>query len=159
MPTIIAMQMIREAGKNLCKGVSLPGSVKVQMFGSKMVMAVKKEEVFHMRMVKVIDRTLWIDYPKTAKGQEGRGWGILGMLIALYYGKSQNCSNVELNTAIEADSIKFWAKFGIGTKTGTTVENGLTKGFIWVLGNCPQRLNQPTEFVLRDPRQTLGLWG
>ncbi len=153
MPTVIPMIEIFQAGRNLGRfgGTLLPGGILVEMYGSKMVLKENGVVVFTMKTVKVLDTTLLIDYPRTVEGQDGRGWGILGMLIALYHGRLKGCTEIDLGSMIEqtSSSVGFWTKFGIARMNGTPLLYALERGIGWVLGHCPQADRKVTDFVLR----------
>ena len=153
MATSISMTLIWTAGKNLGRfgGTQLPDEISVEMYGEKMVIKQKTKQVFSMKKVAIVDTDLLIDYPKTAEGQDGRGWGMLAMLIALYYGQSKGCTQVQLGSQIEqtTKSMSFWTKFGIARMGGTPLLTALERGIGWVLKNCRQEDKVLTEFVLR----------
>lgn len=153
MTTSIYMSEIMQVGRNLEKfgGNVLPGNIKVEMYGSKMVIKENGIEVFTMKKVKIIEKILLIDYPKTSNNQDGRGWGILAMLIVLYYGQSKGCTQVDLGSIIEQTtaSMGFWTKFGIARMNGTPLMIAFERGIRWVLEHCPQRDRKITDFVLR----------
>lgn len=156
MPKNIYMTSIQEAGRELFKlgGYKLPGAISVEMYGQKMVIKENGTEVFTMKKVQVEERALMVDYPRTKDGEGGRGWGVLGMLIALYHGVSKGCNRVVLGTQIEQTrgSLSFWTKFGIARMDGTPMQTVFDRGIGWVLANCRQNDRVLTEFVLRDHR-------
>jgi len=157
MPTTIHMSEIWQAGRLLGRfgGTLLAPNIRVEMYGAKMVIKENNVEVFSMKKLAVVDApeglTLLIDYPKTAEGQDGRGWGILGMLIALYHGQSKGCALLELGTEIEMThgSLSLWGKFGIGKRNNIPLLFSLNKGPEWVLTHCHQEDRKITDFVLR----------
>lgn len=153
MSTSIYMIELMRVGINLTKfgGNMLPGNIRVEMYGSKMIIKENEIKVFTMKKIKVVGDALLVDYPKTEKGQDGRGWGILAMLIALYYGQSKKCTKVDLGSMIEhtTASLGFWTKFGISKMNGTPLNFAFDKGIRWVLEHCPQRDRKITDFVLR----------
>lgn len=153
MPTSIYMSEIMEVGKNLSKfgGNELPGNIRVEMYGDKMVIKENRVKVFTMKKVVAIDNKLLIDYPKTENGQNSRGWGMLGMFIALYYGLSQRCTVVDLGSQMEMTiaSMAFWTKFGIAGMNNNPLSRAFDRGITWVLANCPQRDGKITDFVIR----------
>jgi hypothetical protein len=155
MPTTIRMVKVLLAGHDLFRfgGNSLTGKIKIEMYGNKMVIKEDGKEVFSMKKVQVIKGDLLLDYPKTAKGQNGRGWGVLAMLIALYHGQSKGCKTVALGSEIEhtRGSLSFWSKFGISNMYNNPLLRALEKGIGWVLKNCTQSDNTITDFVLLDP--------
>ena len=139
----IDLSLIMKAGQNLFQfgGVTLPGNITAEMYGAKMVIKEGTTIVFTMKLVKIIDDELMVDYPKTAEGQAGRGWGLLGMLLALYYGQYKGCTSVALGSEIEIEnkgSVKLWAKFGIPKSSGTPMQHCLSKIRTWILSNCQQ---------------------
>jgi len=153
MPTVIPMLDIMQTGQTLGRfgGSLLPGDISVEMYGNKMVIKQKGKQVFSMKQVSVVDNHLLIDFPKTAEGQDGRGWGILGMLIALYHGAFKNCTDIHLGSQIEQTraSMGFWSKFGIARMEGTPLQFAFDRGIAWVLRNCEQEDKKITNFVLR----------
>ena len=151
MPTSIYMIQIMQASHTMHSffGAQLPSNILVEMRGSKMIIKENNHQVFSMKTLKVINNSLLIDYPKVVDGQGGRGWGILGMLLALYYGLSQNCNRVELGSEMEISSYGFWSKFGISKMSGVPLMLALGRGLGWVLAHCPQRDRKITDFVLR----------
>jgi hypothetical protein len=146
------MGEIMQAGNTLFKfgGNVLPGNIKVEMYGHKMVIKENGQEVFTMKKLQVNDNVILVDYPRTAEGQNGRGWGILGMLIALYHGISKGCTQINLGSQIEQTnaSMGFWGKFGIARMDGTPLRFALDRGIGWVLVHCQQRDRKVTDFVL-----------
>ena len=153
MPTIIRMVTIMQAGQKLFQfnGFSLTGRIKVEMYGNKMVIKEDGKPVFSMKKVQVNKEVLLVDYPKTVEGQDGRGWGVLGMLIALYHGLSKGCTAVSLGSEIEHThgSLAFWSKFGIANMYNNPLLRALDRGIEWVLTHCPQTEKVITEFVLK----------
>ena len=159
MPTTISMATIMQAGHRLFRfgGFCLTDKIKVEMYGTKMVLKESGKEIFSMKKVQVIehDKTLLLDYPKTAKGEDGRGWGVLAMLIALYHGQSKGCTTISLGSEIEQTrgSLSFWTKFGISNMYNNPLLRSMERGIGWVLENCPQSDDTITEFVLRDRQE------
>ncbi|MCX9156327.1 hypothetical protein OPU71_09360 [Niveibacterium sp. 24ML] len=152
MPTTIPMIQVYHLGTELFSGrrLRLTDTITVEMEGKKMVICEASVPVFSMKMVQVVGKALLVDYPKTAAGQNGRGWGVLAMLIALYHGVSAGCTKVELASAIEQTraSLSFWGKFGIARMNGTPLRYSLERGLGWVLANCTQNSKESTDFVL-----------
>lgn len=114
----------------------------------------KGKTVFSMKKCSAKGTNLVIDYPHTIDGQEGRGWGILAMLVALYYGLSCGCTNIELGSQIEPTraSTGFWGKFGIANMLHNSLRGALDLGIQWVLANCIQRGPEHTDLVIRAAR-------
>ena len=142
-----------QAGQTLGKfgGTLLPGDILIEMYGCKMVIKQKGKQVFSMKKVVVIENHLLLDYPKTIEGQDGKGWGILGMLIALYHGAFKRCTDINLGSQIEQTraSMAFWSKFGIARMEGTPLKFAFDRGISWVLEHCTQEDRKITNFVLR----------
>ncbi|MBL8111960.1 MAG: hypothetical protein JNK60_03685 [Acidobacteria bacterium] len=152
---VIPMTAVWIAGRALAGGAPstvLPGGIQVLLEGGRLEIRERGKTVFSMKKCSAKGANLVIDYPHTIEGQEGRGWGILAMLIALYYGLSSGCTNIELGSQIENThaSTSFWGKFGIANMLHNSLHGALDHGIRWVLTNCPQRAPEYTDLVIRQ---------
>ncbi|GGA38616.1 hypothetical protein [Dyella nitratireducens] len=153
MPTIIPMSRIFQAGRHLGKGkVMLSDHIEVEMDDSTMIIKEKGLCVFSMKKMDAAGDYLLLDYPQIAEGQGGRGWGILGMLIALQHGLFMGCQKISICSPIQMTrvSTRFWLKFGINDVGNPLIRLVHEKAIKWVLDNCEQRFKEATDFVLRD---------
>lgn len=152
MPTFIPMLNIMMAGHNLGfrKVLHSEGNqrIEIALDGNTMRIYENRMQVFSMRKVQVAGEELVIDHPKKEPGQSGRQWGILGMLIGLYYGRAQGCTTVFIPSPIEVGSLAYWAKFGL-REGKTNLMFALGRGVEWVLGNNPQEHKEVTTFYLQ----------
>ena len=152
MPTIISMMQINEASQNLMRirRTNLAPNIWVRLDVNTLIITEGVKQVFSMKNLSVIGDVLFIDYPKNAEGEHGRGWGFLGMLIALHFGLSSGCRYIELGTEIESNSRGFWAKFGILGRHQIPLNSVLDKGISWVRENHTQHNRAYICFTLRD---------
>jgi hypothetical protein len=154
MPKYILMTKVYAAANELPQTTArLAHGIVVSMQASHVSIKEHGNLVFTMKKLEVAGTDLIVDYPQEKQGQEGRGWGILAMLMALYHGFQRGCTTVKLGSQIEqtTKSVSFWGKFGIARMDGTPLVSCLKQGIQWVVTHCPQEDRKITGFVLRDP--------
>ncbi len=139
MPTTIQLERLIACAKELGSGHSLELAigVRVRLQGGKLIIYEGGLPVFHMK-ISVQDTHLELDYPRTVDGHQARGWGRLGLLLALRFGMHAGCTTAAAGTQLEPDSYSFWAAAGLQYSVKSSVQHGIVTIMRWIHANIPQ---------------------
>ena len=116
MPRTISLDKVIECAVNLHDGQihALAPGVTVRLTGSRMTIFEDGVPVFWFTTMRVEERGLvrylYLDRCETQELQRRRGWGKLGLLIALRYGLAHGASETGTGTEVELTSaaLAFW---------------------------------------------------
>ncbi|WP_148059416.1 hypothetical protein [Sinobacterium caligoides] len=126
---------------------SLGNGITVNKSSGKIRIYENGYQVFSIKAT-IAGSSLSVDYPKTVAGEEGRGWGILGMLLALRHASHQNCSTVIAETQFELGSYAYWEKFGITHSRQRNIQKAIIGAMSWVKGNIIQPSVDGTSLMM-----------
>lgn len=121
MPKTIMLQTIREVAEKLTSGATLTlyTGIAVSLQGMEMKITEDGREVFKFTRLLIENKALVMDYPVTPKEERGRGWGSVGLLLALYWARAKGCKKCGYQTELEmtTEAIRFWGGIQKGSKT------------------------------------------
>lgn len=107
--TTIALDTIEACGNKIgSTKVDLGNDITAEIKGQTLYLYQRRSQVFDMA-VQIHDGNLELDRPVTEESQRNRGWGRLGLLLALFYGRANGATTVSTGTFVEDPiAFKFW---------------------------------------------------
>jgi hypothetical protein len=99
--------------------------------------------------VDVQGTNLTLDRAETPLGERGRGWGRLGLLLALRWGAAQGCTTADLGTQVEMGAWMFWGGLQYGTKR--SLQSAIIAEMRWINTHIAQPYpNGTSVMIIRD---------
>ncbi len=112
-----AAQRLRPNGSRIPLGIG----VYIEMTSTTLRIQENGMEVFKIS-VEINGYQLWLDRAETSLSQRRRGWGSLGLLIALYYGSIRGATTVGTATDVERSALRFWNTIYKNSRASITLE-------------------------------------
>jgi len=153
MPTTILLQRVIDCAKLLDSGhsIEMATGVRAVLGGGKLTITENGTTVFHMKVM-LQGTHLNLDYPRTVDGQQGRGWGRLGLLLALRFGLHRGCTTVAAGTPLEPGSHSFWGLGKLQFSLKTNLQQAIIDVMLTIRDNVPQPSPLGTSvIVIRNP--------
>jgi len=154
MPTTILLRRVIDCAKLLDSGhpIEMATGVRAVLSGGKLTITENGTTVFHMKVMVQGGTHLDLDYPRTVDGQQGRGWGRLGLLLALRYGLHKGCITAAAGTQLEPGSYSFWGLGKLQFNVQTNLQQAIIAVMLTIRDNVPQPSALGTSvIVIRDP--------